>query len=1162
MNDPMETTMATAKRNRDKTDTEHETGTPNPYEKKAHRSILKGKVRKEKDEKTMMNEEEEASDDDIAMPPKIKRDKGSDNNDIKTDLSFTFEQINNSEESTAKNQKNESGNEEAKKINEEGEEEKDNEEGKQDTGEELGFFIDDKPNEDDATKKDGHDNKDEEADDTDEEQIDKEAFNEENINDDEEDKEPDGNKKGKDAGNNNKTGGVEEEKDNQKDDYQEKKDDEQKKNDNDEGDEDKMTDEEKQADAMDEDKYVLDLQGKTFKQHTSMWKTIPEGVMNASKIFTFEDYDYIFDVLEDISKDMNADLDIMDKEKWIKVFIQTKDISASRNKKRYIRIFGVSLASSNPAEMFNKNIFDGNKLLETAITTVWAAAYSLYGPGWIREVIDLGQKVKAPTKLFQQSFSVAEARKAEPFLSSEVYGDSPGALHNIESSMRKICKVKPKFKEVMEPKAWMTAMTKQLRTKTSKARNICLRLAKTPVSIFQEHHLLRGTQLEKVAVTVMWAAAYELLGQIVNEERSTEDAPPKAPPKSPPKTTPTSTPTRIAPATKITPTSEATSPAVMFDPEVKEKEKVKEKVVKKKPGNQLFLSLAKPEKAVTKIKLSKRKHNGFYKVKLPATVNEFGTKAIDECMSHISNLTEALWTIDKKAEILPWYDDNNVKPFAKGTTNPKTKEELNKYTPSVFIKQGQNTWLRFNIAHDVDKEKFVDTDLFSKMKLQLSYDKVQAKKTSTWGWLLGGIPETANLIHLKLACEAHPVLSEFQIEARTQVIKLFSGKQDTPVNLQVKAIHIIGDDRVTAKGRKAFNKVFGSRNDSGYPQQRVMRFVPNIADNRFPASQSRIRDVVKMVGKQKKIIKDSKPIFTDTICGLHYRVPELGYTLCQILMSMRSANDPDTQLFMAVDERPFGTYAVAFTVHKDRMAEATSLVPLLNVVLEAKFGARIWNWFTDTAKDASQGYVYDQVTGCLKNVDENDSDVSSIGSDDDDFVKELSERFNISSGNNDKGDKFDLDLSFMLEDEQPKNQYGDSGSVKTFREKDKVIEIGSSDDEEDAPTTNKDEEIPTKANESSNLISPKATPKEKPTETVHGTMSVDTSQTKESTLSDSMKNPEQAFARMCLQNPDFLARFLTSNPDIKTASTGESKTPAKNTDPQNASQQEEGDEAS
>jgi hypothetical protein len=47
-------------------------------------------------------------------------------------------------------------------------------------------------------------------------------------------------------------------------------------------------------------------------------------------------------------------------------------------------------------------------------------------------------------------------------------------------------------------------------------------------------------------------------------------------------------------------------------------------------------------------------------------------------------------------------------------------------------------------------------------------------------------------------------------------------------------------------------------------------------------------------------------------------------------------------------------------------------------------------------------------------------------------------------------------------------------------------------------------------------------------------ISVDTSQTQEtSTISDSMANPEQAFARMCIQNPDFLERFLRSNPEIK-----------------------------
>jgi hypothetical protein len=75
-------------------------------------------------------------------------------------------------------------------------------------------------------------------------------------------------------------------------------------------------------------------------------------------------------------------------------------------------------------------------------------------------------------------------------------------------------------------------------------------------------------------------------------------------------------------------------------------------------------------------------------------------------------------------------------------------------------------------------------------------------------------------------------------------------------------------------------------------------------------------------------------------------------------------------------------------------------------------------------------------------------------------------------------------------------------------------------------------------------------------------ISVDTSQTQEtSTISDSMANPEQAFARMCIQNPDFLERFLRSNPEIKAVIPGASNTPSQQVDPQEASSNE-GNEAS
>jgi hypothetical protein len=1076
------TTMT--KRNRENSNTGKLEGTPNPKDKKAPRSILKGKVPKENEEETTKIDGKVDDDDEIAEPPLLKRDKVSDY--FKRNLGNKFEAAITNEESTAKNHKKESGNEEVKEENNEDEEQTD-----ETQAEDAGRKNNDKT---DPYKED-------------------EQYN---------------NTKNNDLDNDNEQ--------NEKGDKSDEKED---KNDDNKNDKDEETKEDK--DAMDEDKYCLDLHGGRYKKHTSEWKRIPDGVMKASQVLTPEDDGYITDLIENIAEEMNMKLDKMDKDSWIKTFIKNKDISAARNRRRFIRIFGVSLARSDPKILFDQEIFDGNKLQETKTTMVWAAAYTIYGPGWLYDTIDLGEITMDPTKLFG-TIAKSDVIKALPFQATNVYEDNPESLHNLEITMKKICKVKGKdSKEAIEPEIWLAAMTKQFQNVT--VQKICLRLAKTPATIFQELKLLNGSELDKIAVTTIWTGAHQLLGHIG----------------------------RIAKAQKIetpkrkqdkTNEEEDAPSAVKFTPETK---------VAKMPGNRLFISKAKTQPMAATLKTSKRKFEGYYKVKLPATVNPFGPKAVEETTAHWSNLTEIIWSIDKKAEILPWYENNSVKPLVKSSNEIKTKEQLNKYTPNIYIEQGKNTWLRFHIGHDVNKDKFVDTEAFSEAKLQVSYDKVQAKKTSIWGWMLGGIPETANLNDMKEACENHPILKDFQIEARSQVIRVFSGRQDTPVHLQVKAIHIIGDDRQTAKGRKAFNNVFGSRNDSGYPQQRVMRFVPNIADNRFPATQGRVKDVVKMMGKQKKIMKDARTIYTDTICSLHYYVPQIGYTLCQILMSMRSANDPDTQLFMAVDERTYGSYAVAFTVHKDRMAEATSLIPLLNIVMEAKFGARIWEWFTDTAKDASQGFVYDAETGRIKNTDEDeDDDESSIESEEDnDFVLELSESLNISSAKQtEKGDVFDLDLSFMLDDDNPKNQYGDSGSVKTFRSacrSKKPIDIPDSSDEEDEEDKDSDEtKTPKRAYRNSSKLDDPPKTKDKKTEGKSpGDMSVDTSQTQEtSTISDSMANPEQAFASMCIQNPDFLARFLQSNPGIKPAVTGESETPAQNKDPQEASPNEDGDEVS
>jgi hypothetical protein len=154
--------------------------------------------------------------------------------------------------------------------------------------------------------------------------------------------------------------------------------------------------------SMEEDKYCLDLHGKGYKKHTSKWKAIPERVKNSIKEFTKDDTEYIGDMMEDVAKLMAKKVEKLDKDSWVKSFVETKDISAARNKKRTIRIFGASLANSDPEALIEPAIFDRNQLHETPIDNAWAAAYTLYGPGWLqqKEVFDITPKAKAITTLY------------------------------------------------------------------------------------------------------------------------------------------------------------------------------------------------------------------------------------------------------------------------------------------------------------------------------------------------------------------------------------------------------------------------------------------------------------------------------------------------------------------------------------------------------------------------------------------------------------------------------------------------------------------------------------------------------------------------------------------------------------------------------------------
>ena len=73
------------------------------------------------------------------------------------------------------------------------------------------------------------------------------------------------------------------------------------------------------------------------------------------------------------------------------------------------------------------------------------------------------------------------------------------------------------------------------------------------------------------------------------------------------------------------------------------------------------------------------------------------------------------------------------------------------------------------------------------------------------------------------------------------------------------------------------------------------------------------------MSKQKAFLDNTKVIATSTIAGVHTVVSKIGYSLCQILMAIKSKDDPDMGLFISIDEKDSkGAYTTLFMVHKDR----------------------------------------------------------------------------------------------------------------------------------------------------------------------------------------------------------------------------------------------------
>eukprot|EP00978_Attheya_sp_CCMP212_P005014 scaffold11078_cov48-Attheya_sp.AAC.2 len=203
-----------------------------------------------------------------------------------------------------------------------------------------------------------------------------------------------------------------------------------------------------------------------------------------------------------------------------------------------------------------------------------------------------------------------------------------------------------------------------------------------------------------------------------------------------------------------------------------------------------------------------------------------------------------------------------------------------------------------------------------------------------------------------------------------------------------------------------------------------MRFVPNIADPRYPVTSGTKSNIKILRGKQKSFLKNIRKQKSHTIQGLDFFIEEVNATLRQVIMGMRSSKDVEKTLFMsAEDDR--GT-RVTFTFHKHFEDEARHMVTVLPIMLQHLYGARIWSWFTEEAKAETSGWIYDKELGRVVSPDENYTAEMLNDSDwDDDSIEETEEQDLTRP-------TFKMNPKIILDRPAKSNHYNDNGTVKTF----------------------------------------------------------------------------------------------------------------------------------
>ena len=284
-----------------------------------------------------------------------------------------------------------------------------------------------------------------------------------------------------------------------------------------------------------------------------------------------------------------------------------------------------------------------------------------------------------------------------------------------------------------------------------------------------------------------------------------------------------------------------------------------------------------------------------------------------------------LQAVDKTVVVYPWVatDATGGTPKFPSLTEsqkfPTLWGELKKYFPGLRAKEdGSRSYTSFWVGSNKSLTDIMEStgQWFKRNNSGMYLKQIQSEREHEVGWLLYSV-ESNNLEKLQKEWEK---LAGFPIHARFQIINTGRNAKLAEDDKH-KGIYIRVNEELAQEADDLFGEMYSST-QTKFPLNHTMRLIPPIARLANPNNKEKFEELRQRQGAfQANMVK----IPAYEISRMETITKKTGGHLHEMLISIKSKNVPDTQLFHCID-KPSIRAPVYLWCHPDDESEARAII--------------------------------------------------------------------------------------------------------------------------------------------------------------------------------------------------------------------------------------------